>query len=209
MKRQTITDPISAPQTARDNLFMSLISAMLFALLLANSSAFAIGTLPLPPNQGEYLLTPYTEYLEDPSNQVDLHDLLSPAKHWSWQSNTESSETINFGYTQSTYWVRFDITNPNDTHDERYLEIAYAVLDNINLYLLSENNDPKEIPLGDKLPFNKRPLDHRNFVIPVQWEPNQTISFYLKVKTSSSMQIPLTLWKTKRLLRQRKKNFSV
>lgn len=197
MKRQTITYPAPAPQIAREILFMPLISAMLLMQLMIASSAFAIGTLPLSPNQGEYLLTPYTEYLEDPSNQVDLHDLLSPVKHWSWQSNTESSETINFGYTQSTYWVRFDIANPNNSHDERYLEIAYAVLDNISLYLLSENKEPREIILGDKHPFHKRPLDHRNFVIPIQWEPNQTISFYLKVKTSSSMQIPLTLWKTK------------
>ena len=197
MIRQAITHSAPAPYISRDILNMLLIGAMLPLLLLISSTVFAIGTLPLSPNQGEYLLTPYTEYLEDPSNQIDLHDLLSPAKHWSWQSNTESSETINLGYTQSTYWIRFDITNPNSTHDERYLEIAYSVLDYINLYIIPDNSEPQEIILGDKLPFNKRLLDHRNFVIPIQWKPNQTLSFFLKVKTSSSMQIPLTLWTTK------------
>ncbi|MBV1920322.1 MAG: hypothetical protein KUG73_06545, partial [Pseudomonadales bacterium] len=165
--------------------------------LLLCGSSFAIGTLPLSPNQGEYLLTPYTEYLEDPSNQLDLHDLLSPLSNKLWQSNTESSETINFGYTSSTYWIRFDITNPNNTYDERYLEIAYAVLDHANLYLLVGDAAPEKIILGDKSPFHSRPLDHRNFIVPIKWQPNQTIGFYLKVTTSSSMQIPLTLWKTK------------
>ncbi len=165
-------------------------------LVLCNSS-FAIGTLPLSPNQGEYLLTPYTEYLEDPSNHLDLHDLLSPQSSQLWQSNTESSETINFGYTSSTYWIRFNVTNPNNTHDERYLEIAYAVLDHINLYLLVDDAAPEKIALGDKLPFHSRPLDHRNFIVPIKWQPNQTVSFYLQIKTSSSMQVPLTLWKTK------------
>ena len=173
-----------------------LLLTLPFFLLLCNSS-FAIGTLPLSPNQGEYLLTPYTEYLEDPSNQLDLHDLLSPQSNQLWQSNTESSETINFGYTSSTYWVRFNVTNPNDTHDERFLEIAYAVLDHVNLYLLIDDAAPEKITLGDKLPFHTRPLDHRNFIVPVKWQPNQTIGFYLQVTTSSSMQIPLTLWKTK------------
>ena len=130
-----------------------LLLTLPFFLLLCNSS-FAIGTLPLSPNQGEYLLTPYTEYLEDPSNQLDLHDLLSPQPNQLWQSNTESSETINFGYTSSTYWVRFNVTNPNDTHDERFLEIAYAVLDHVNLYLLIDDAAPEKITLGDKLPFH-------------------------------------------------------
>lgn len=173
-----------------------LVLTLPLYLLLCNTS-FAIGTLPLSPNQGEYLLTPYTEYIEDPSNQLDLHDLLSPQSNQLWQSNTESSETINFGYTSSTYWIRFNVTNPNNTHDERFLEIAYAVLDNINLYLLIDGETPEKISLGDKLPFHSRPLDHRNFVVPIKWQPNQTIGFYLQVKTSSSMQIPLTLWKTK------------
>jgi len=165
--------------------------------ILFNNTGFAIGTLPLSPQQGMYLLTPYTEYLEDPSSQLNIQDLLSPTTPMSWQSNSESSETINFGYTASTYWLRFDVTNPSDAYDERYLEIAYAVLDTINLYLVSNNKAPQKIALGDKLPFKTRPLDHRNFVIPVKWQPNETLRFYLQVKTSSSMQIPLVLWKTK------------
>jgi hypothetical protein len=177
------------------NYFALLLTLPLYLLLCGSS--FAIGTLPLSSNQGVYLLTPYTEYLEDPSNQLDLHDLLSPLSKQLWQSNTESSETINFGYTSSTYWIRFDITNPNNTHDERYLEIAYAVLDHVNLYLLVDDAAPEKISLGDKLPFHSRPLDHRNFIVPIKWQPNQTVGFYLQVTTSSSMQIPLTLWKTK------------
>jgi len=179
--------------------YFALLLTLPFYLLLCGSCV-AIGTLPLSPNQEEYLLTPYIEYLEDPSNQLDLHDLLSPSSNELWQSNTESSETINFGYTSSTYWIRVDITNPNNTHDERYLEIAYAVLDHAILYLLTDDAAPEKITLGDKRPFHSRPLDHRNFIVPIKWQPNQTIGFYLQVTTSSSMQIPLTLWKTKRFI---------
>ena len=157
------------------NHYLLLITLPLYLLLCGSS--FAIGTLPLSPNQGEYLLTPYTEYLEDPSNQFDLHDLLSPQSEQLWQSNTESSETINFGYTSSAYWIRFDVTNPNDTTDERYLEIAYAVLDHIDLYLLVDDAPPEKIALGYKVPFHSLPLDPRNFNTPVTWEPNQTNGF--------------------------------
>lgn len=195
-RRHSPTPPyppnLCCPTLAGTLLFLSFP----LLLLLCNPS-FAIGTLPLSPNQGKYLLTPYTEYIEDPSNQLDLHDLLSPTSNEIWQSNTESSETINFGYTTSTYWVRFNITNPNNTQDERYLEIAYAVLDSVNVYLITDNAPPEKIALGDKQPFNERPIDHRNFIIPIKWQPNQTISFYLQITTSSSMQIPITLWKNK------------
>lgn len=179
-------------------LLLRAISAttVLWALILYSSGSFAIGTLPLSQSQSKYVLSPYVEYLEDPSNTLDLHDLMYPTQPHQWQNNQDESDTVNFGYTASSYWLRFDVTNPSEHIDKRYLEIAYAVLDHIDLYILSEGQQPQHVELGDKIPFRYRPLNHRNYVIPITWQPQQSISLYLKVSTSSSMQIPLVLWKT-------------
>src|SRR3990167_5522531 len=50
--------------------------------------------------------------------------------------------------------------------------------------------------MGDKLPYRERLFDHRFFVIPLDWQPGQTLDVYLRIRTSSSVQVPLTLWKS-------------
>jgi len=48
--------------------------------------------------------------------------------------------------------------------------------------------------LGDKQPFYDRPILHRNFVVPITLTPDQKAVVYLRVETTSAMQVPLTLW---------------
>ena len=48
--------------------------------------------------------------------------------------------------------------------------------------------------LGDKQPFYQRPIYHRNFLVPLSLSRDDELSIYLRVDTTSSMQVPLTLW---------------
>jgi len=51
-----------------------------------------------------------------------------------------------------------------------------------------------EFTLGDKQPFWSRPLQHHNFVVPLQLPTDSSAEIYLQVRSTSSIQVPITLW---------------
>ena len=109
-----------------------------------------------------------------------------------WQQN--GSDSVSLGYGSDVYWFRVSIRNSLATEAVTFLEISYPVLDRIELYRASAPNASEPMVLGDKLPFYDRPIHHRNFVVPVDLAPDATETLYLRVDTTSSMQVPLTLW---------------
>jgi PAS domain S-box-containing protein len=77
---------------------------------------------------------------------------------------------------------------------QRLLEIAYPVIDSIDVYLQSEDGAFSVQRTGDLQPFARRPIEHRHFLFPVDLKPHQTKQLYVRVQTVSAMQVPLILW---------------
>ncbi len=184
--------------------FLFINRAKFIALIfLALMSQFAIGMTPvlktgktavdLDETSDAVNLSQSIWYLEDKPSNFDPHLLSSSNDNSNWAPN--HNETINFGYSDSAYWVTTLLRNSSDVPLDRLLEIAYNVLDSIDIYLIDENEIIEHHQLGDLLPFNERVYQHRNFVYPIHINPNQSRQLLIKVKTSTSMQIPLMLWK--------------
>ncbi|MDI9246031.1 diguanylate cyclase [Marinobacter sp. CHS3-4] len=109
-----------------------------------------------------------------------------------WQRN--GSQSINLGYGDDVYWFRFQMTNGTPAFQSLYLEIAYPVLDHIELYMLQQGRLLEFHELGDSKPFDQRLIHHRNFLVPLTLTPGYPRTVYLRVDTTSSMQVPLVLW---------------
>jgi len=140
--------------------------------------------------QARQPLASYIYYYEDARSSLGIDDILTlPNANWTHNSHA----VFNHGYSQSTWWLRVTLANPTPNQIKRLLEISYPVLDYVNLYVYSPQQH-EHIALGDKLPFHERPINHRNFVIPLHWHGQEAITLYLSVKSSSSIQVPLTLW---------------
>src|SRR5690606_5008696 len=75
-----------------------------------------------------------------------------------------------------------------------FLEIGYPVLDHITFYSASSRGLSEPLMLGDKQPFYDRPVHHRNFIVPMVLAPEETTTIVIRVDSTSSMQLPLTLW---------------
>lgn len=106
----------------------------------------------------------------------------------------ESPPAISHGYVDHPYWFRVTLTNPTDKHLTPYFEIGYPVLRHIEFYQVRENVPVDRLMMGNERPFPERPLEHRNFIVPIEMPPGETLTVYLRVITGSSMQLPLTLW---------------
>ena len=153
----------------------------------------AINSVVLNDNSTQATLGNKAYYLEDISGEYSLTDVVELD-----QSNFEllTEESLNKGFTHSTYWLKFSLLD--STTDKQIqswkLETTYPLLDHLDIYILDEMKKVEHIALGDTFPYNQRPINHRNFIISVPLYDNEKKDIYVRVNTSSSMQVPIFIW---------------
>lgn len=136
-------------------------------------------------------LSRFVDYWAEPSGPTALESVRN-LPETQWQRNGKDS--ISLGYGDEVYWFRVRIGNRGKATDPLFLEIGYPVLDHIEVYLVNDGEVTERHVLGDKKPFYDRLIYHRNFLVPLSLPEGGSLSVYLRVDTSSSMQVPLTLW---------------
>lgn len=161
--------------------------AVLCCLLLISLSAQSAPAAIVSNLFSGQALYPYLQYVEDPKSEFDIAN----EQHFDWQPLYEES---NFGYTNSTYWFKLTLTNPSTERYSALLEIKYPVLDFIELYHRINQHPFSLTYLGDKQPFQDRIYSNRHFVIPLELNAHDAQVLIFKVRTSSSMQLPLSYW---------------
>jgi len=135
-------------------------------------------------------LAPYIYWLEDTKSQINFQDIRDKKV----QFNSPMDKTINFGFSKATYWLKLDLKAVNLKQPLFwYIHMQYPLLNNIDFYIL-KNNTINHIQTGTNQPFSNRPLNHPDFVFPIQMSNNDNMTVYIKVKSSSSIQFPMTLW---------------
>jgi diguanylate cyclase len=160
----------------------ALLQSVFFLLSLLLAQPLAANTQSLDP-----IVNDEIDVLIDPEHQYTLQDILE-RPDLNWQQN--SKEIPSFGFSPHSYWFRFTISAH---HMEGLLEIDYALLDDISFYRLVDGKLADTIFTGDKRPFSERPVQHRAFLFPIPPadQPHQII---IKVRSSSSVQLPITFW---------------
>ncbi|WP_036127921.1 sensor domain-containing diguanylate cyclase [Marinobacter nitratireducens] len=136
-------------------------------------------------------LATFVEYWQEPAKRSDIERVRSLADS-AWTRN--ASDSISLGYHDSGYWFRVRIDNKTSREAVTFLEIGYPVLDHIEVYSSSSTGNAEPIMLGDKQAFYDRPIHHRNFVIPLTLPASEATTVLIRVQTTSSVQVPLTLW---------------
>lgn len=135
------------------------------------------------------------EVLVDPEHKLTVQQIIKQTD-LNWQTSNEGIPS--YGFSNSTYWFRFAIPPQSS---ESLLELDYALLDDISYYRLHGDDIRETIFTGDKRNFSDRPIQHRAFLFPIP-SSNQNQIILLKVRSSSSIQIPLILWPEKTFFEQ-------
>lgn len=133
----------------------------------------------------------FVDYWQEPVEPVDLESVRSLPES-QWQRNGQ--ESVSLGYGDDVYWFRFRVNSQLGDPVALFLEIGYPVLDHIEVYLVHDGEVRDSHILGDKQPFYDRLIYHRHFIVPFSLPSEGDLTFYLRVDTSSSMQVPLTVW---------------
>lgn len=132
------------------------------------------------------------------SGVYSLHDASSSLTLESAQSSQDwlpvTRAEPEFGFTKDAYWLKFEIKNTDTAELQRLLEIAYPLLDDIQFWIFSDQKEAKQFVLGDHQTFASRPYKHPHFIVPLTLAPQENLQFYIRVQSTSALQIPMTLW---------------
>ncbi|RUO63586.1 sensor domain-containing diguanylate cyclase [Pseudidiomarina insulisalsae] len=154
--------------------------SILISILLA--AVLAYGT---PVHAQEDM--PPVYYHVDESGSASIESLIDkPPSYW----QVVPGDGASFGYTSAVYWFYFELKASD--HD-RQLRVGYPLLDKIDAYFVQNGEVIDRIRTGDSYEFSQREVHSRNFILPV--ESHAATSVYLRVETTSSMRVPLSIWK--------------
>jgi diguanylate cyclase (GGDEF)-like protein len=134
-------------------------------------------------------------YLHDPEGNLTLDDVMAPATA-SRFARTEGRYP-NFGFTRNWIWLRFTVQSPPGRDRMWILEIDYPPLDQIEIYAPMRDADGamryRMRKGGDFLPYAAREIQSNDYLFPLDLPQNSVQTIYLRVRSESSVTVPLRL----------------
>jgi len=131
-------------------------------------------------------LEPYVSYFCDKSGQLTLDSveksLLQPLAH----------STIVFGYQPGACWFHFRLENHSLNTLPLLFQVNYPALDKLDFFSPGSKTQ-KHLQLGDTQAFHTRPLGTRAYTIPLTLDAGQPQDYFLRVASTSSMNVPMLL----------------
>ena len=173
--------------------------AFFYLTLLSLTNLAHASTNPVHINQTLNFIEPASEivYFEDQQHKLDFDKALNLSIE-SWQHLPEN--IANFGFSESAYWLSFNVNNNGLTDLRLYLHLGYALLDKVQVYSFYEGKIDETYLVGDKLKFSDRPVNYPTFLFPIELKKNQTKRILLRLETTGTLQAPLTLWQREAFL---------
>lgn len=131
---------------------------------------------------------------EDPEGSLTISEVSQPMAAMQFMPNVEG--TPNLGYTDSVYWVRFEVDN-RAPEKNWLVEIAAPSLDSAVLYSPDSIGRYTAKESGRLLPVGERDYYHRNLVFGLDMADEGRFDYYVRIETGGPMQIPITIWNEK------------
>jgi two-component system, sensor histidine kinase LadS len=173
-----------------------LLSFFLTAVSLLGQSETARGdVLRLDRSMHDIPLGTSVEIFEDKTGHLTLHDLLTKEESFGWFMSKNS--ILNFGFSDSVIWLKARIRNTDSQTLHRLIEISYPILDYVQVFVIRNKSVSESYLMGDRFPFEARMIRYRNFVVPIDLEPSESLEVMFRIRSTSSLQIPLNLMTVK------------
>jgi EAL domain-containing protein (putative c-di-GMP-specific phosphodiesterase class I)/GGDEF domain-containing protein len=183
---------LCAFRTALSGNAMAFIYALV--ILLCTQYALALETA-LPEGASRIIVK--MEYRRDDSRTMTIDEIRRPLfgdEQHNWTPVAE--DYANFGYRPMPYWYRFTIYNPREHDISQVLDISYPLLDSVHIYVFKDGELQNEYLMGDRQPYANRLIDHPHFLIPVNLQASESLTYYVRVMTQGSQLFPVDLWES-------------
>ncbi|WP_298188105.1 hybrid sensor histidine kinase/response regulator [uncultured Pseudomonas sp.] len=132
-------------------------------------------------------LGPSMAYLEDPRGQLSIQQVgaLADARF-----TPVEGPHANLGKNDSVWWFKVQLHNRLTQNLPGYLEVNYPLLDHLQVFVGTGDNQWQMQESGDRYAFSQRPVQVRNFWFPLELAPGAS-TVLIRVESTSTIFIPL------------------
>lgn len=143
-------------------------------------------------------LTSYIQILPDPEQSFSLSDVINEKQN-EFRSVAETGNS--FGFSKSAYWVVFSLHMEQGLQNDLFLQLEYPLFDHVTLFIPDGAGGHIQKVTGDALRFVERDVKYRSFLFRIpNHKSDENRQYYMRLQTSGSTQIALSLWKTEALI---------
>jgi len=172
--------------------------AVAVLLLLFSALLQARPALTLSGNEGEIDLAAHVLVLEDPEGLWGVDEVRSAAIAARFRPLPGS--TASFGFSHSAWWLSVELRNGSPTTQTPILRQSYPLLDHLEVWVLQGGRIVQHWQTGDRLPFSTRPIEHRDFLFPLELASGAGQTLLLRASSQGPVNVPLSLYQPTTLL---------
>jgi len=171
--------------------FMLAAVGWLLGLRVAVAAELLVDQRPVIP------VWPAVTWLSDPEHSLRAEELASGSGTFT----EPTSAAGNLGRRNDTVWLRLPLNVMGIEPVQRVLDIDYPALNRVDVYVVRQGRITEQHRLGNELPLSERPLPTRTHAVTLTLTPGEQ-TLLLRVKTQSSMVLPMTLRSEESLLQK-------
>lgn len=166
------------------------------ALLMAFFPAFAAEVV-IEGEKDHYSLNGQMVYALDPTGQATLREMMEQGE---WVEKSDE-RVLNLGFTSDPVWIRTTVRIPETTDEQWYLAVPYPLLEEAQLQILREGRLPAIHQVTrEQVIQTSRHSDGYAVSLPIPKGLNGNLDLVLRANSSTSLQVPLELWREDYLL---------
>jgi signal transduction histidine kinase len=99
-----------------------------------------------------------------------------------------------FGFTPDTVWVRFELRSALEVAGTWLVELRTARMDEVDWYVYRGDKLSRALQAGTQRPRHPSLLDHKFPVLPLALAPGEVVEVLLRVRSQTSVHLPLRVW---------------
>ena len=114
-------------------------------------------------------------YLRDANANFTIDSLLKKNANFKLVTNPS------FGHDHVPYWFKVSVKNLSDKAETKMIEVDYAYLDEVNIFVLKNKNIVYKSPtIGWQTPYANRLVKHYNPIFPIEIGPKSEQVIYIR-----------------------------
>lgn len=174
-----------------------------FLICILYTSGILYGQVPVKVTEDGVLydvVKDHIQYLEDKDSRFSINEVAASP----FLNNT--SDVPGFFISPSSFWIKFIIRNETD-NPHLIINLKHATLDSAVLYYRAGTSDAFDSTgLTEESPFENRKYNYQTYMFDAQVNKGEQKTFFLKVKASEQLLVPITVGRIEKTLEKNATN---
>ncbi|MCU6432719.1 sensor domain-containing diguanylate cyclase [Undibacterium sp. Jales W-56] len=129
--------------------------------------------------------------MPDPAGKLSVDEVIADQSQFVRPKT--AADTL--GLRRDVVWLRIPLAVSSASDGLWVLDIDYAVLNKIDVYLTQNKQQIQHSLLGNMQAYSKRPITSRSHALGLKLKPDSDYTLYLRVETVGAMIVPISLSK--------------